>query len=157
MMTERWENESLEHLVNRRLEYLHKQLPDTIASYMDMKLMECDEDRNEFVFLGTPTPWMINFNGTLHGGMGATFVDQAMGHLAFCMKPGPGICPTVDMNVKYHRPLMVNDDIIMRVHLVSRTRTLLHLACEAYQASAPDKICISSTGTYYYKADGKHL
>ena len=157
MMTERYENESLEHLIQRRLRYLHTDLAETIASYLALELVECSEERNEFVFLGKPKPWMINFNGTLHGGMGATFVDQAMGHIAFCLKPGPGICPTVDMNVKFHRPLTVQDPILLRVRLVSRTKSLMHLCCEACRADKPDKVCISATGTYYYKPDGKHL
>ena len=157
MMTERWENESLEHLINRRLHYLQTELKETISAIVDLRLVECNEEKNEYVFLGTPAPWMINFHGTVHGGMCATFVDQAMGHMAFCMKPGPGICPTVDMNIKYHRPLLTDDDILMRVHLVSRTRTMMHMSCEAYRASQPEKICISSTATYYYKPDGKHL
>ena len=157
MMTERWENESLEHLVNRRLDYLQKHLPDTISAMVNLQLVKCDVERNEYIIKGTPAPWMINFHGTLHGGMCATFVDQAMGHMAFCLKPGPGICPTIDMNVKYHRPLMADDDIVMHVHLVSRTKTLMYMSCEAYRAGAPDKICISATATYFYKPDGKHL
>lgn len=157
MMTERWENESLPHLVQRRLDYLQKHLPDTISAMIHLELLECNEEKNEYVIKGTPADWMINFHGTIHGGMCATFVDQAMGHMAFCLKPGPGICPTVDMNIKYHRPLLPNDAILMRVHLVSRTRTMMHMSCEAYRFSQPDKICISATATYYYKPDGKHL
>ncbi len=157
MMTERYENESLEHLCNRRLRYIQTELAGTISAMLKLELLECNEAGNCYVLLGTPEPWMTNFHGTLHGGLCATFVDQAMGHMAFCMKPGPGICPTVDMNIKYHRPLGLEGQILMRVHLVSRTRTLFHMSCEAYRASDPDKICISATGTYYYKSDGKHL
>lgn len=157
MMTERWENESLEHLIQRRLDYLQKHMKDTISAVLDLQLVECSTDKNEYVFLGRPAPWMINFHGTIHGGMCATFVDQAMGHMAFCLKPGPGICPTVDMSVKFHRPLLTDDGILMRVHLVSKTRTMMHMSCEAYRASVPDKICISATATYFYKPDGKHL
>lgn len=157
MMTERWENESLEHLVRRRLDYLQKHLPDTISAMIHLELLECNEKTNEYIIKGYPAPWMINFHGTLHGGMGATFVDQAMGHMAFCLKPGPGITPTIDMNIKYHRPLQADDEIIMHVHLISQTKTLMYMSCEAYRASAPEKICISATATYFYKPDGKHL
>ena len=157
MMTERWENESLEHLVRRRMEYLQKHLQDTISAMVHLELVKCDEANNDYVIKGTPAPWMINFHGTLHGGMCATFVDQAMGHMAFCLKPGPGITPTIDMSIKYHRPLMADDEILMHVHLVSQTKTLISLSCEAYRASAPDKICISATATYFYKPGYKHL
>lgn len=157
MMTERWENESLEHLVLRRLDYLQKHLKDTISAMIDLRLASCDEEKGEYVFEAVPAPWMINFHGTVHGGMCATFVDQAMGHMAFCLKPGPGNCPTVDMNIKYHRPLLVGDPVLMRVHLVSRTKSLMYMSCEAYRSSAPDKICISATATYFFKPGAKHL
>ncbi len=157
MMNERFENESLEHLCRRRLDYLQTHLSGTISAIINLELLDCDEVHHQFVMQGTPAPWMTNFHGTLHGGLCATFVDQAMGHMAFCLKPGPGTCPTLDMDLKYHRPLAVDDKILMRVRLVSKTRNLIHMACEAYRASAPDKLCISATATYFYKPDGKHL
>ena len=157
MMSERYENESLEHLINRRLRYAQQHLAGTLTAMLDLKLIECNEAENTFVYIGKTAPWMINFHGTLHGGMGATLVDQAMGHTAFCLKQGPGITPTIDMDVKYHRPLMADEDVLMRVHLISRTKTLMYISCEAYRASMPDKICVTATATYFYKADGKHL
>lgn len=157
MMSERWENESLEHLIRRRLDYLQKHLAESVAGMMDMKLRQCDEENGIFTFEATPAPWMINFHGTIHGGICATYVDQAMGHMAFCLKPGPGICPTVDLNVKYHRPMASDKDILLKVRLVSMTRRLIYLSCEAYHADAPDKVCVSSTATYFYKPEGKHL
>lgn len=157
MMSERYENESLEHLINRRLRYAQQNLAGTLTAILDLKLLECNEQENRFVYMAHTAPWMINFQGTLHGGMGATLVDQAMGHTAFCLKQGPGITPTIDMTVKYHRPLMADEDVILQVRLVSRTRTLMYITCEAYRACAPDKVCVSSTATYFYKPDGKHL
>ena len=157
MMSERYENESLEHLINRRLRYAQQHLAGTLTAMLDLKLLECNEAENTFVYLGKTAPWMINFHGTLHGGMAATMVDQAMGHTAFCIKQGPGITPTIDMTVKYHRPLMADDDVLMKVRLVSKTKTLMYITCEAYRASVPDKICVTSTATYFYKPDGKHL
>ena len=157
MMSERYENESLEHLINRRLRYAQQHLAGTLTAMLDLKLVECNEAENLFVYIGKTAPWMINFHGTLHGGMAATLVDQAMGHTAFCIKQGPGITPTVDMTVKYHRPLMADEDVLMKVRLISKTRTLMYITCEAYRASMPDKICVTSTATYFYKPDGKHL
>ena len=157
MMSERYENESLEHLINRRLRYAQQHLSGTLTAMLDLKLIECNEAENTFVYIGKTAPWMMNFHGTLHGGMCATLIDQAMGQTAFCLKPGPGITPTIDMTVKYHRPLMADEDVLMRVHLVSRTKTLIYISCEAYRVSKPDKICVSATATYFYKPDGKHL
>ena len=157
MMSERYENESLEHLIKRRLRYAQQHLAGSLTAMLDLQLIECNEAENTFVYIGKTAPWMINFHGTLHGGMAATLVDQAMGHTAFCIKQGPGITPTIDMTVKYHRPLMADDDVLMKVRLVSKTKTLMYITCEAYRASVPDKICVTSTATYFYKPDGTHL
>ena len=95
--------------------------------------------------------WMRNIAGTLHGGMCATLVDQAMGCVAFCAKPGEGIAPTVEMNVTYHRPLIPGEDALIRVRLESAGKHLIHLASEVYCANEPDKLCLASTAVYFYK------
>lgn len=157
MMTERWENESLEHLVQRRLDYLQKNLPDTISAMIHLEMIQCDEANNHYVMKGKTAPWMMNFHGTLHGGLCATFMDQAMGHMAFCLKPGPGTTSTIDLNIKYHRPLLCDEEILLHIHRVSQTKSLISMACEAYRACEPEKICISATATFFYKPGAKHL
>ena len=156
-MTERWENESLEHLLRRRMDYLRKRMEGTVGEMLEIFLTDVDEANNIFTFEAKPEQWMINFHGTIHGGICATYVDQAMGLMALCLKPGPGICPTVDMNVKYHRPMVPTDKILMKVRLVSQTKRLIYLSCEAFHVSAPDKVCVSATATYFYKPEGTHL
>lgn len=157
MNTERMENETFAQMVSRRLDYLQSHLPDTISSMIRLEMLSCDEEKNDYVIKGTPAPWMVNVHGTLHGGLCATYVDQAMGHMAFCLKPAPGTTPTIDMNMKYHRPLMCDDEIIIHVHKVSQTKSLICMSCEAYRASAPDKVCITASATYFYKPGGKIL
>ena len=157
MNSERKENETLEQLASRRLDFLQTQLPDTISSMIRLELVRCDEAANDYVIKGHPAPWMVNFHGTLHGGMCATFVDQAMGHMAFCMKPGPGTTATIDMNIKYHRPLLCDDEIIIHVHKISQTKSLISMSCEAYRASSPEKVCITASATYFYKPNNHHV
>ena len=157
MMAERYENETVAEMINRRLDYAKEKLTGTLVGMLDMKLVACSETEGTFDYLAKTEPWMINFHGTLHGGMCAMLVDQAMGHTAFCLKDGPGIIPNIDMNVKFHRPMVAEDEVLLRVRLVSRSKSLMHLSCEAFRASAPEKLCVSATATYFHKPDGKHL
>ena len=151
MNNERMEGETLLQLSRRRLDYLQTHMPDTISTMIQLEMVSADEEENEYVIKGHTQPWMTNFHGTLHGGICATFVDQAMGHMAFCLKPAPGITPTVDMNIKYHRPLLCQGEIMIYIQLVSRTKNLMHMSCQVYRTEAPEKVCITAEATYFYK------
>ena len=94
---------------------------------------------------------MRNSAGTLHGGLCATILDQAMGFVAHCLKPGEGAAPTVQLAVDYHRPLHPGENVIVKVHVVSVTRSLMNLTVEAVQESNPDKICLSGSGIFFYR------
>lgn len=118
---------------------------------MEYRLVSCDPEAGEYTLSCKTFEWMRNFQGTLHGGLCATVVDQAMGFIAYCVKPGEGISPTVQLQVNYHRPLIPGEDVLVRVRVVSVSKRLMHLSAEASLASAPEKICITSTGMYFYK------
>ncbi len=141
----------LEEKLRIRLEQLHTLAPDSIGDKLQLELTDCDTATGVYWMRCRTQYWMRNIAGTLHGGMCATLVDQAMGCVAFCAKPGEGIAPTVEMNVTYHRPLIPDDDVLIRVELVSVGKQLLHLAAKAYSFNEPDKLCIASTGVYYFK------
>lgn len=137
----------LEQPLRLRLEQLHTCAPGTIGDMLQLELVECDPPAGEYVMRCQTQPWMRNIAGTLHGGLCATLVDQAMGCVAYCVKPGEGTAPTVELNVSYHRPLIPGEDARIRVRLVSAGRHLMHLAAETFQA---DKLCLSATAVYFY-------
>lgn len=137
-------------VVRNRIAQLHEIAPGSIGDQMAYEVLKSDgEDK---VRLRCQTyDWMRNGPGTLHGGMCATVVDQAMGFVAYCIKPGEGIAPTVQMQVEYHRSLIPGEGVIVDVHVVSRTRSLMHLYCEAYSEHSPEKVSLTASATYFYK------
>ena len=141
----------VEESIRRRLAEIHIAAPDSIGAIMDYELLACNPEAGEYVFQCKTMPWMRNIPGTLHGGICATVLDQAMGFVAYCIKPGEGIAPTVQMQVEYHRPLIPGKEVLVRVQVVSAGKTLMHLSSQAYQADQPDAICLSATGLYFYK------
>ncbi len=143
--------EPLEQYIRRRITHTHTDYRGTVAAMLDMELLDLDEEKGEFTLLGKTAPWMRNYHGTLHGGMGATLLDQAMGYVAFCLQTEEGIMPTVSMNVNYHRPLLTTEDVLLKVRLVAKTRSLMHMACDAYRISQPEKLCLSANATFYFK------
>lgn len=141
----------LAQAVRLRIRQLHDYAPESIGDIMNYRLVECRDETGECILECDTFPWMRNAPGTLHGGMCATIVDQAMGFVAYCVKPGEGIAPTVQMQIAYHRPLIPGQSARVIVRIVSVTKTLMHLSAEVFQASAPEKLCLSATGIYYYK------
>ena len=138
-------------LLRRRLEELRTAAPDSIGAVMDFELLSCDSEAGEYVFRCKTMPWMRNILGTLHGGLCATALDQAMGFVAHCIKPGEGTAPTIQMQVSYHRPLISGEDVIVKVWVVSATRILMSFRSEAFQAASPEKLCVSGSATYFFK------
>lgn len=142
---------SMEEIVRRRIAQITAEVPGSIGDMMHFQLLECNPDKGDYTMSCQTAPWMRNFAGTLHGGMCATILDQAMGFISYCIKPGEGGAPTVQLEVDYHRPIIPGEDVIVKVHVVTATRSLMNLTAEAMQMSHPEKICLSGSGIYFYK------
>lgn len=147
MEKDRWE----ESRVQESIAALHTVAPDSIGDRMGFRLLGYDGDKQEWTFSCVTEAWMRNAAGTLHGGMCAAVLDQAMGYIAWCVKPGPGYAPTVQMQLSYHRPLIPGQDLRIKVRLVDATKSLIHLTSEAYAGDGTGKLCLSATGIYFYR------
>lgn len=137
--------------VCQRIAEFNAAVPGSIGEVMQFRLTAYEPEQNDFIMTCRTMPWMRNYAGTLHGGMCAAILDQAMGFVVYCLKPGEGTAPAIQLSVNYHRPLFPGDNVIVRVHVVSSTRSLMNLTAEAFQESNPKKICTSASGTYFYK------
>ena len=138
-------------IIRNRIAELHAIAPDSIGDRMHFSLIRCDAERGVYDLRCETAPWMRNGPGTLHGGMCATVVDQAMGFIAYCIKPGEGIAPTIQMSVNYHRPLMPGQAVLIRVNVISQTKSLMNLSAEAYAEEAPERLCLTASATYFFK------
>ena len=139
--------------VERSIAKVRTRAPGSIGDMMDYHLLKEDREKGEYELQCKTFDWMRNVNGTLHGGMCATAVDQALGFVAYSYIPAPGITPTIQLQLNYHRPLIQGEDVIVRVRVVAVTRTMIGMTFEAVRASVPEKICITGTGTSFFKLD----
>lgn len=122
--------------------------PDTVGDRLHFTFVNREED--EYSFRCRTAPWMANVAGSLHGGMSAAIVDQAMGYVVYAIQPGPGFSPTVQMQLCYHRSVVPGKEMIVKVFVMSRGKTTMHLRAKLYHADAPDRLCVSATGMYQY-------
>lgn len=141
----------MEQIVRDRLASIHTLAPGSIGAQMDFSLIDCDVEAGVYTLLCHTAPWMRNIPGTLHGGMCAAVVDQAMGFIAHCVKQGEGTAPTIELQVSYHRPLIPGEDVVVCVKVVSVTKSLMRLSCEAYQQGTPGKVCLTASAAYFRK------
>lgn len=135
--------------VRRRIAQVDASIPGSIAEMLRFEVV--GEDKGDIVMTCGTMPWMRNSAGTLHGGLCATILDQAMGFVSCCLKEGNDIAPTVQMSISYHRPLHPGEQVIVKVHVVSVTHSLMNLTAEASQATCPEKICLSGSGMYFVR------
>ncbi len=143
---------NLEARLRRRIEEISETVPGSIGDRLQFRLLSCEEEKGEFSLSCQTEAWMTNFAGTLHGGMGAVIADQAMGIVSYCLKPGAGTAPAIQLSVDYHRPLHPGEAVIVKVRVVTATRSLIKLTAEAAQASTPEKTALSASGVYFFKA-----
>ena len=142
------ERNDLGEKVRRRVAEVNADASGSIAGMMNFRFESCAD--GDVVFTCQTMPWMRNPAGTLHGGLCATILDQAMGFVSYCLKAGEGTAPAVHLSVDYHRPLRPGERVIARVRVVSVTRNLINLTAEACQESLPEKICLSGSGVYFF-------
>ena len=138
-------------LLRRRIAQVSELAPDSIGDILHFSLLECDPEAGDYLLSCRTEGWMRNVAGTLHGGLCAAVLDQAMGLIPYCLRTDAGIAPTVQLSVNYHRPLIPGQEVLVKVHAVSVTKSLISLSAEAWQKENPQKLCLSGTGLYFWK------
>lgn len=141
--------------VQASIDGLHQKKPGSIGDQMAFQVVSEDREAREYILTCHTFDWMCNALGTLHGGMGATIVDQAMGFVAYSYMPGPGTTPTIQMQLNYHRPMTPGADAVIKIRVISVSRTLISMTCEASEAQNPDRICITASATSFLHLDQK--
>ena len=135
------------------IEGVHRKVPGSIGDMMEFQVVKEDREKGEYILRCKTEFWMRNVIGTLHGGIGALIMDQAMGFVAYSYMTGLGTTPTIQMQLNYHRPLTAGEDVLVRIRVISVTRTLVTMISEAMLASDPDTICVTSSATFYLRLD----
>lgn len=110
-----------------------------------------DPARGEYLLTARTESWMRNIDGVVHGGFCAAIADHTMGIVANCLREGEQIAPTIQLQISYHRPLWPEEEVLVRVRVLSATARLIHLSAEAAHSRQPNSVCFSSNATYFRK------
>jgi uncharacterized protein (TIGR00369 family) len=146
---------TVEYGLRKYIEVLRSNYSGTIADMLKFEVVSCDEENDNYVLKCRTEPWMCNHYGTLHGGLCATILDQAMGMVCSCIKKGYGTCTTVQLESDYHRPIPAGDDILVHVHVMSITRVLMNLTAEIVHPDKPNKFAVTGSGIFFFRDDDR--
>lgn len=146
---------TMEYGLRKYVEVMHEKFSGTIAEMLKFDVVSCDDVHETYVLKCQTAPWMCNHYGTLHGGICATIMDQAMGMVCSCLKKGFGTCTTVQLESDYHRPMPAGDDILVQVHVMSVTKSLINMTCELIHPSKPDKFSVTGSAIFFFREDGR--
>ena len=72
-------------LLCRRIAQVSEFAPGSVGDMLHFELLECDPEAGDYFLSCRTETWMRNPAGTLHGGLGATVLDQAMGLIPYCL------------------------------------------------------------------------
>ena len=146
---------TVEYGLKKYIEIMNRDYVGTIAEILKFQVVSCDEESETYVMKCKTEPWMCNHYGTLHGGLCATIMDQAMGMVCSCLKKGYGTCTTVQLNTNYHRPVPAGDDILIQIQVMSVTRSLVNMSCQLIHPDKPDKFSVTGSAIFFFVDDGR--
>ena len=80
----------------------------------------------------------------LHGGIAATLVDETSAWcvIALCKT----MCVTQNLNLSFHRPILVKREICIMAEIVHRSDKRIHTRAEIYNDD--DVLCLSAEGVF---------
>ena len=143
------QNLTMEQRIRQTMEFQRHPEKDNIEDWMGLQLVSCDTEKREYIARAHTAGWMRNAVGHVHGGISTAFLDQAMGCVCHCQKESAEIAPTIEMNLSFHRPVLTDSTILLKIQVVSVTRHLIRMAGQIVMEDAPDKVCVSATATFY--------
>ena len=138
--------ERLEAHVEKTLYENNVEQKETVNGMMRSEKVSCSfEDRT--ITFGFPVqPWQVNRVGNMHGGVICVAFDLTIAALArFYAREN--FAPTISLDVKYIRPVMTGDTLIVTARATSTGRRITQLTCEAYSKETGK---LAATGASVY-------
>lgn len=105
-----------------------------------------DLEDGTLVSLVTLKSTHMSYPSTVHGGITATMLDEAMGRCTFHLEPDTW-CVTLEMNVKYKKPVPYNVELRVTARVVENRPHVF--ICEGEVLLPDDSVAAYGRGVYY--------
>ena len=107
-----------------------KNMNETNKGFMkhngSLELKKINETNYEFKVLVQDIH--LNSSKTAHGGFIATIADTGMGTTAHQVANNKR-CVTINLNINYISPALLNDNLIGKIEVIKKTNTLIFINC----------------------------
>lgn len=117
----------------------------SIVQMLKPELVSCCYKNKEIILRYPMQEWEQNPIGTLHGGITATMIDNQGGlltqSLALCFRT-----PTIYLNINYTSPMMMGDDVLIRVWATHVGKRTVNVMAEAQSESTKRTIATAMVG-----------
>jgi uncharacterized protein (TIGR00369 family) len=128
--------------------YISEDFPGTISQGLSPRFVRCSFAEDSWTIAYDIRDWMRNPGGVTHGGAIAAMMDVAMGGITYACA-GEKPTPTIAMELSYVRPIPIGVTVYVDVQLIRAGRTVSSVTARMYQPEQPERILITSTGSYY--------
>jgi len=109
------------------------------------RFVDCDFDGMTVILEYPVQKWELNPAGVLHGGIIAAIFDVSMA--ALILPYAGGFAPTINLDVKYIKPVKEGDTLMVKAAIVSLGKSMVHTEAKAYSKTSG---ALSSAGTGIY-------
>lgn len=135
--------EFLEKLKSKRPEN-----PDLYGEWLGYKILETDSHDGEITTSLKIRKEHLSPSTAVHGGVVSGFLDFSCGCAAFETLELDELCSTVDLSVKYFKPIKVDEEIVAKAKVLHRGRSLCSVAGYLYKSTDMKKPVAMATGTF---------
>jgi uncharacterized protein (TIGR00369 family) len=116
---------------------------NVLLNMLNPVFVDCDYSSKSVTVKYKAEKWNMNTGGSMHGGIISTAFDNCFGMLAHYFSKK--MVTTVDLNVRFLKPVLLGDDLIIKAKADHVGRTLISLSAESFSRGNVKTAAASAT------------
>lgn len=123
-------------------------LSDRYGEWLGYSISTIDKNLGKVITHLTIRDDHLSPSGAVHGGVISGFLDFTCGCAVFSTLNKGQLCSTVELNVKYFKPLQSGDQIFAEAEVLSRGNSLCSVLAKMYKQENKAQLIALATGTF---------
>lgn len=123
-------------------------LVDPYGEWLGYQILDYDLDKKEVRTTIKIETKHLSPSKAVHGGVVSGFLDFSLGCAVFTSLEKTQLASTVDLGVKYFKPLLEGDEVIAFARVLHRGKTLCSVTAELFKKDDSSKLVAMATGTF---------
>lgn len=127
---------------------LKTKLEDHYGDWLGYEIEDFDLTKNIVTTKLTIRKEHLSPSGSVHGGVVSGFLDFSCGCAVFTTLNKGELCSTVDLGVKYFKPLKESDVVFAKARVVNRGKKLCSVVTDLFDSKDTEKQVALATATF---------